>query len=119
MIGTLLTQVLVGATDLDCYTNGSTPEDADMYGCMVDDATGAFGGPELFGLFAGGALILALYVASDFDPAAPTVGTILVGSVLIPTLPAQFASVGLAIMLMGGVLGVFVVAQRYFLEVGT
>lgn len=118
MIGPLVS-TLVGATDLDCYTNGSGPQEADLYGCMVDDAAGAFGGPEIFGLFAGGALILSLYIASDFDPAAPTVGTILIGAVLIPSLPSQFASVGLAIMLMGAVLGVFVVAQRYFLEVGT
>lgn len=109
----------VGVTNLDCYTSGDSPSDADLYGCMVTDAAAAFGGAEILGLFVGAGLMLALYIASDFEPAAPTIGTILVGSMLIPALPAQYSSVGLTMMILGGVIGIFVAAQRYVLEVGT
>lgn len=103
----------------ECYTNGSNPQEADLYGCMVGDIGAAFGGPEVFGLFAGAAVLLALYIAADFDPAAPTVGTILIGGMLIPALPAQYSTIGLTMMMLGAVIGIFVAAQRYILEVGT
>jgi hypothetical protein len=109
----------VGATDLSCYTSGDSPADADLYGCMVNDAAAAFGGQEILGLFVGAGIMLALYIASDFEPAAPTVGTILIGSMLIPALPAQYSSIGVTMMVLGAVIGIFVAAQRYVLEVGT
>ena len=111
--------VATGSTTLDCYTTGDDPESADLYQCMVSDTAAAFGTPEMMALVFGFGIILALYIASDFDPAAPTIGTILIGSMLIPALPAEYSSVGLILMMMGGVIGLFVAAQRYVLEVGT
>ena len=102
-----------GVTDFACYRGGG------MLECAIGDMGAAFGGPTAFGLIAGGALILSLYVASDFDIAAPTVGTILIGGMLIPALPAGFQSIGLSIMALGAIVGLFVAARRYVLQVGT
>jgi len=108
-----MTDPIGGTTDFACYQDGG------MLSCMIDDMGAAFGGPTAFGLIVGGAIILALYVASDFDPAAPTVGTILIGGMLIPALPPGFQSIGLSIMALGAIMGLFVAARRYVLQVGT
>lgn len=109
----------VGATDLGCYTSGSSPADAGLLDCVFADAAGAFGTMEMFALVIAFGLLISLYIASDFEPAAPTIGTILVGAMLIPALPGQFSRVGLVVMLAGIVVGIFVFGQRYVLEVGT
>ena len=116
MIGSL---PAVGVTDLDCYTTGSSPAEADLMSCMVSDAGAAFGTMEMFAMVVAFGLLISLYIASDFEPAAPTIGTILVGSMLIPALPGQFSRIGLVIMLVGMVAGIFAFGQRYILEVGT
>lgn len=109
----------VGATGLGCYTSGSTPAEADLVDCVIGDAGAAFGTMEMFALVVAFGLLLSLYIASDFEPAAPTIGTILVGAMLIPALPGQFSRIGLVIMLAGVVVGIFAFGQRYILEVGT
>lgn len=116
MIGSL---PAVGVTDLGCYTSGSSPAEADLMSCMVSDAGAAFGTMEMFAMVVAFGLLISLYIASDFEPAAPTIGTILVGSMLIPALPGQFSRIGLVIMLVGMVAGIFAFGQRYILEVGT
>ncbi|QKG91695.1 hypothetical protein HPS36_02100 [Halorubrum salinarum] len=116
MIGSVLS---VGATDLGCYTSGSSPAEADLLSCLIGDAGAAFGTMEMFAMVVAFGLLISLYIASDFEPAAPTLGTILVGSMLIPALPGQFSRIGLVIMLVGVVAGIFAFGQRYILEVGT
>ena len=102
-----------GVTDIGCLTNTG-----DGLQCALDAIALAFGGDIVFGFVVGGVAILALYIASSYHPAPPTIGTMLFGGMLIPALPAQYEQVGLVVMLMGFIAGFFVVLRRYVLEVG-
>lgn len=109
----LLASLVLQVTDLSCY------EDGGMYSCMVSDINAAFGGSEIAGLFIGAGLMIAFYIAGDFDPTVPPMATILFGAMLIPALPPAYTTVGTTMVLFGIIIGVFVAAQRYVLQVGT
>jgi len=93
-------------------------ETNDGYQCMVDAYTRSAGGQELFTLLVGGILLLAFYIGSDYHPAPVAVGTMLLGGLFVPVLPAQYASMGLTVMLLGFILGVWAIIRTFFLEVG-
>lgn len=101
---------------LDCYTGaGSGP---DMLGCVAADLFAAVGGQAVFGLLIGGALIAALYFAGGGHPAAPTVGTVLLGSALVPVLPAAYAKLAYSILVLGLAFGVMSFGRTYVFEGG-
>lgn len=108
--------VVLQGGSLDCYTGaGSGPE---MLGCVADQLFLAVGGQAVFGLLIGGAIILAMYVAGGGHPAAPTVTTVLLGSALVPVLPAAYANVAYAILILGLAFGVISFGRTYVFEGG-
>jgi len=90
----------------------------DGYACMIDAYTRSAGGPNVLTFLVGGVLLLSLYLGSDYHPAPVAVGTMLLGGILVPSLPAQYASMGVTIILLGFILGVWAIIRTYFLEVG-
>jgi hypothetical protein len=102
-----------GVTDIDCLANSG-----DGLQCALDSIAAAFGSDIVFGFVVGSAAILGLYIASSYHPAPPTIGTMLFGGMLIPALPAQYQRIGMVVMLMGLIAGIFVTLRRYVLEVG-
>lgn len=101
------------ATDIQCLIDSK-----DAYGCFVEATFAAFGSDGLLGLVMGVPIILGLYISSSYHPAPPTIGTMLIGAVLIPVLPPQYRGSAQVVMLLGFILGVFVLLRRYVLEVG-
>jgi predicted benzoate:H+ symporter BenE len=101
------------ATDIGCLTNKQ-----DGFQCMLDSMVGAFGGEAVMGFVVGGMLILSLYIGSSYHPAPPSIGTMLLGGILVPVLPPQHQTTAQVVMLMGFILGVFVLLRRYVMEVG-
>lgn len=101
------------ATDVDCLTNTG-----DGWACFLQAVTNAFYGPTVFGVIAGSMLVVALYIASNYHPAPPSIGTMLIGGVLIPWLPPQFHGIAQVVMVIGFITGVFFLQRRYSLEVG-
>lgn len=95
------------------YTGGG-----DLLEAVLTDLTAATGGEALFGILAGGAIVLAFYVGGGRDLATPTVLTILLGSVLIPMLPGQYQQLGLSLIIVGIAAGIMAIANRYILRLG-
>ena len=105
-------------------TNNSQPLDEGMIGCF-SEGTGAATdcvlegmfaagpAPELIGLLLGGTLVTSLYVAGDGTVVVPAVVTILVGSVMVPLLPAQYVSMAWAFVFLGTALAVFSAYTRF------
>ena len=101
------------ATDIQCLVDTE-----DAYGCMIDAAFVAFGSDAVLGFVVGGMLVLAFYMGSNYHPAPPAVGTMLIGGLMIPFLPAQYRGMAKVVMLLGFIVGVFIFLRRYVLEVG-
>lgn len=101
------------ATDIQCLVDTQ-----DAYGCMIDSAFAAFGSDAVLGFVVGGMLVLSFYIGSNYHPAPPAIGTMLIGGLMIPFLPAQYRSMAEVVMLLGFIVGVFVFLRRYTLEVG-
>lgn len=109
----MLPVLLQGATDISCLQNTGNG-----YACMLDSLVAATGGEAVFGFLIGGISILVLYVGSGWHPAPPSVGTFLLGGILVPALPAQYTNTAQVVMVMGFIAGVWVMLRRYVLEVG-
>lgn len=108
-----MTTVLLQATNLGCHDGTSG------WSCFLDAVVAAFGGhATLVGLFFGSMAILSLYVASGYHPAPPSVGTMIIGGLLIPWLPVQYHAIAQVVMLLGFITGIFFILKRYSLEVG-
>lgn len=103
----------MSATNISCLTDTN-----DGYGCMLDSMVAAFGSPEVMGFVVGCCTILGLYVASSYHPAPPSIGTMLFGGLLIPALPPHYQGLAQVVMLLGLIVGIWVVLRRYVLEVG-
>jgi hypothetical protein len=86
--------------------------------CIIDQYTVAFGSDALFGLLIGVVLFMSLYFAGDGDMATPTVALILLGGVLIPTLPGSYAQIGMSIVTIGLAVALWQVIKRYVLSAG-
>lgn len=93
-------------------------DSGDGASCMFGAFASATNGAGVFTLMVGGGLLLAFYLASDYSPAPVAVGTMLLGGILIPNLPAQYASIGSNIILLGFILGAWAIIRSYFLQVG-
>ena len=84
-----------------------------MTDCLVEGAFGAGPAPSLMGLLMSGVLLTTLYIAGDGSIAVPAVITILLGSAMIPILPAQFVTLAYTVMIMGTAAAVFSVWTRF------
>lgn len=100
------------ATPLDCY---ATPGN-NLLTCVLDDAVGAFGGQALFGLIIGSAVLFSLWWANDGRIGTPAVVVLISGGILLPLLPAQYATAARAFAFIGLVAAIIAVGQRYFLD---
>lgn len=100
------------APDLSCY---STPGNNIMT-CVLDDVVAAFGGEAVFGLITGFAVLFALWWANDGRIGTPAVVVLVTGGLMLPLLPAQYASIARAFAFIGLVAAVVAVGQRYFLD---
>jgi membrane-bound ClpP family serine protease len=87
--------------------------------CLTDQYASAFGSEGLFGLLVGVCIFMAFYVAGDGDMATPTVALILTGSVLVPTLPGQYAQIGMYVVVIGLAAALWQVMQKYVLSPAT
>lgn len=108
------TLALQGATDISCLTSSG-----DALACMLAATVTAVGGEANFGMLVGGVWVLATYVSSGYHPAPPSIGTILLGALLVPSLPPQYRGIATTIMLVGFIVSVFFIGKKYFLQVGT
>jgi len=70
------------------------------------------------GLLLAGVLLVSLYVAGDGTVAVPSVVTILLGSSLIPLLPAQYVTLAYTVVVVGITVAVFAAYQRFVLQGG-
>lgn len=106
------------ATDVQCIKDaaGNTPTGGAE--CMFQAFGVAFGGEATFTFVVGGGLLLSLLMGADYDPAPVAVGTMLLGGILVPNLPAQFQSMAITVMILGFIVGVWAIGKRYFMEVG-
>lgn len=96
-----------------CYFGG------DALSCLINQWVVAFGGPNVFGLLTGSLLFIAFYIASDGSISVPAVALLLVGTVLIPALPAQYSAIATTVVFIGLAAAVFAVMQRYVLNPST
>lgn len=99
-------------------TNTSCLMEEGGYNCMLQSVVAAFGGELVAGFVLGSVVVLALYIASSYHPAPPSIGTMLLGGLLIPFLPAQYQGMAQVVILMGFIIGVWVFLRRYAMEVG-
>jgi hypothetical protein len=81
---------------LDCYTN-----DNDWLVCALDQLTASAGGEGTFGLMIGGTLLTSLYLVSGGRLATASVVTVLIGTILVPALPASYRAMAVTIMFIG------------------
>lgn len=101
------------ATDIDCLTSTG-----DGWACFIQAMANAFYGQTVFGIVVGSMLVLGLYIASDYHPAPPSIGTMLLGGVMVPALPPQYHATAQVVMLIGFITGIYFLLRRYSLEVG-
>lgn len=100
-------------SEIGPYTGGG-----DLLDAVLNDLVAATSGEALLGVLVGGMIILAFYVGGDRDLATPTVLTILLGSVLIPMLPASYQQTGISLIILGIAAGIMAIARRYILRLG-
>lgn len=99
----------IESSDVGCFVDNSTA----MTDCVTDGVFGAGPSPTLMGLLLSGALLTSLYIAGDGDIVVPAVVTILVGSAMIPVLPAQFVTLAYTVLAIGVTVAVFAVWTRF------
>ena len=97
-------------TSVGCFAQGT---EGDMTACIVESVFSAGPAPSLMGLVMAGTMITSLYIAGDGDAVVPSVVTILLGSVLIPLLPAQFVSLAYAVVVVGLTVAGFTLWSRF------
>jgi hypothetical protein len=110
-----MTQPDPSNSDLSCIAEGTQ---GDLMTCVLEDLGAAAGGFLVVGLLVGGTTLLSLYLAGDGEPAAPTVVTILLGSALVPILPAQYVTIAWSIVVLGIAFGAFAALNRWVLRQG-
>jgi hypothetical protein len=93
-----------------CYFGG------DALQCLLDQLTGALGGPSLFGFILGVVIFGVFYIASEGDIATPTVALVLSGTVLVGMVPAQYQQIAYGVVLIGLGVAVWQVLQKYVLS---
>ena len=93
-----------------CFFGGSA------LSCLIQKLVSAFGGEAMFALFLAAFIFVIFYIASEGDLAVPTVALILTGTVTVPMLPAQFARISYAVVLIGLAAAVWQGLQKYVLS---
>lgn len=111
----MIPSIPLQSSAIDCYTQGT---EGDLLTCVADDLVIAAGGQGVLGLLIGGVLLLALYIAGNGHPAPPVVVTILLGSALVPVLPAGYTTTAYAIVVLGIAFGVMAAAKRHVMHGG-
>jgi len=96
-------------SDLGCFLD----ENSEMTDCVVDGVFAAGGAPSLMGLLMGGTLITSLYIAGDGTVVVPSVVTILLGSALVPVLPAQYVTFAYTLVVIGITVAAFSAWTRF------
>jgi hypothetical protein len=105
----------LNSTSLGCFGQGT---EGDLTTCVTDGLFGAGPSPAVIGLLLAGVLLVSLYVAGDGTVAVPSVVTILLGSSLIPLLPAQYVTLAYTVVVVGITVAVFAAYQRFVLQGG-
>jgi len=85
-------------SSLSCFAAGT---EGDLGQCVLDGVFGAGPAPSLMGLLMGGTLLASLYIAGDGTVVVPSVVTILLGSALVPILPAQYVGFAYTVVVLG------------------
>ena len=96
-------------SDLGCFVDETTT----MTDCLVDGVFGAGPAPSLMGLLMSGVLLTTLYIAGDGSIIVPSVITILLGSAMIPILPAQFVTLAYTVVVIGITAAIFGAWSRF------
>ena len=96
-------------TDLGCFVD----ESLTMTECVTDGIFSAGPAPSLVGLILAGTLLTSLYLAGNGTVIVPAVITILLGSAMVPLLPAQFVSIAWAVLAVGTTAAVFSLWVRF------
>lgn len=106
-------RIIVASTSsdymLDCYTNNPRS----MHTCAFGDMAGAFGGQGVFGLTVAGLVFFGGYTVGDGDIILPGVVLMLLGGILIPSLPPQYEGLALTLMFAGAVGAVMQLLGKY------
>lgn len=100
------------APDLGCYSTAGN----NLLTCVLDDAVAAFGGQAVFGLIVGSAILFSLWWANDGRIGVPAVVVLVSAGLMLPLLPAQYATIARAFAFIGLVAAIIAVGQRYFLD---
>lgn len=93
-----------------CFAQGT---EGQMTQCVMDGLFAAGPAPGLVGLVMAGTLMTSLYIAGDGDLVVPAVVTILLGSVLVPTLPPQYRTLAYTLVVLGGTVAAFAAYTRF------
>jgi len=96
---------------LDCYLDGQG-----WLQCALDQMVAATGGEGVFGLLVGSTLLLTFYIVSGGRLATASTLTVLIGTIMVPSLPSQYQTVAVTIMFLGLFGGLLKLAERYVLE---
>jgi len=94
---------------LDCYTDNPRT----MQWCALEDITAAFGGQGLFGLAVASLVFVGGYTVTDGDIVTPGVVLLLLGGILVPSLPGQYQTLALTLMFAGAVGAVMQLLEKY------
>lgn len=94
---------------------GCMVEASDAYSCAVDGVLGALGGAGFAAVLTAAVIFLGFWAAGNRGLAAPSVALILLGAVLVPMMPGQFAGYAVSVIVLGMVAAFLSVARRYFL----
>lgn len=97
-------------TSLGCYAQGT---EGDLVQCTLDGVMGAGPSPALVGLVMSGVVMTSLYIAGNGTVIVPAVVTILLGSVLVPLLPAQYVPLAYTVVVIGITAAAFSAYTRY------
>ena len=84
-------------SDVGCFVD----ESATMTECVTEGIFGAGPSPSLIGLILSGTLLTSLYLAGNGTIIVPAVITILLGSAMVPLLPAQFVTLAYTVVAVG------------------
>jgi len=90
----------------------------DWQSCLFGPTTSLIG-EGVWGLLIGAGLWTALYLAGGGSSTTPTVVTIILASILFPTLPAAYSGIAWSILVVGAVGAAMQALQKYFLSEGT
>ncbi len=97
-------------TSVACFAEGT---EGDLAQCALDGVFSAGPAPSLMGLLMGGTLITSLYIAGDGTVVVPSVVTILLGSALVPILPAQYVTFAYTVTVLGITVAAFAAWTRF------